>query len=74
MSHEAVAMVIGRAIADPVFRRRLVENAAEACKGYDLTAEELAALEAIDPQDLETFAASLPERIIKGVGGGLIGD
>ncbi len=74
MTREAVAMVIGRAIADPIFRQRLIQNAVEACRGYDLTAEELTGLEAIDPQSLETFASSLPERIIKGVGGGLIGD
>ncbi len=74
MSHEAVAIIIGRAVVDAEFRRKLIENAAEACQGYDLTAEELEALEALEPESLEVFAKSLPERLIKGVGAGLIGD
>jgi hypothetical protein len=74
MSHEAVAIIIGRAVVDAEFRRKLIENAAETCKGYDLTPEELEALEAIEPESLETLARSLPERLIKGVGAGLIGD
>ncbi len=74
MSHEAVVLILGRAVTDPEFRRRLIENAAEACAGYDLTAEELTDLEAIDPQSMETFASSLPERLIRGVGGGIIVD
>ncbi|MBN1483983.1 MAG: Franean1_4349 family RiPP [Chloroflexia bacterium] len=74
MSHEAVAIIIGRALTDSEFRQKLIDDAAAACQGYDLTAEELAALEAIEPENLETFAGSLPERLIKGVGGGFIGD
>jgi hypothetical protein len=74
MSHEAVIMVIGRAVVDLDFRRRLIDNAAEACAGYDLTEEELADLEAIESESLESFAKSLPDRLIKGVGGGIIVD
>jgi len=73
MSHEAVAIVIGRALTDAEFRKRLVANAAATCKGYDLTAEEMEALEQIEPESMEAFAKSLPERLIKGVGAGLIG-
>jgi hypothetical protein len=72
MSQQAVAEIIGRAITDPEFREKLIDDAAGACQGYDLTEEELAALEAIDPGDLQTFAENLPERLIRGAGGGLI--
>jgi hypothetical protein len=74
MSHEAVAIIIGRALTEPDFCQKLINDAAEACKGYDLTEEELAALEAIEPENLQSFASSLPDRLIKGVGGGLIVD
>lgn len=71
MSLEAVQMIIGRAATDAGFRKLLIANAAQACKGYDLTEEELAALEALDGESLETFAGQLPDRITKGAGGGL---
>lgn len=72
MSVEAVQMIIGRAATDPKFRKRLIENAAKACEGYDLTEEELAALEELDGESLEVFVGKLPPRIAKGAGGGLV--
>lgn len=72
MSLEAVQMIIGRAATDPKFRKRLIENAAQACQDYDLTTEELAALEALDSESLEAFAGTLPDRITKGAGGGFV--
>jgi hypothetical protein len=74
MSHQAVAEIIGRAVTDPVFRARLLEDAASACAGYDLTDEELAALEELDAAELEAMAANLPEQLIQGAGGGFIVD
>jgi hypothetical protein len=71
MSLEAVQMIIGRAATDPQFRKLLIEDAAKACEGYDLTEDELAALEALDGESLETFAGKLPPRITKGAGGGM---
>jgi hypothetical protein len=71
MSLETVQMIIGRAAIDPEFRKLLIENAAQACKGYDLTEDELAALEALDGESLEVFAGTLPSRLTKGHGGGL---
>jgi hypothetical protein len=71
MSLEAVQMIIGRAATDAAFRKLLIKNAAKACKGYDLTEDELAALEALDSESLEAFAGKLPERITKGAGSGL---
>ncbi|MFZ5918452.1 MAG: Franean1_4349 family RiPP [Chloroflexota bacterium] len=71
MSLEAVQQIIGRAATDPEFRKRLIENAAKACQGYDLTREELQALEELDGESLELFAGKLPPRITKGHGSGL---
>ncbi len=73
MSQEAVQMVIGRAVTDDEFRQRLIDNAHEACKGYDLTAEELEALEALDAASLKAFAGTLDVRISKTGGRGFLG-
>jgi len=71
MSIEAVQTIIGRAVLDEEFRKALIDNAAKACEGYDLTEEELEALEELDGESLETFAGKLPSRISKrGAGGG----
>src|SRR6478672_9612218 len=45
MSQHDVEHVIGRAATDTAFREALIKNAREACKGFDLTEEELDALE-----------------------------
>ncbi|MBN1483984.1 MAG: Franean1_4349 family RiPP [Chloroflexia bacterium] len=74
MSREAVEQIIGRAVTDAEFRQKLIGDAAVACQGYDLTAGELKALEEISAESMEAFASSLPERLIKGVGSGFIGD
>ena len=71
MSLEAVQVIIWRAATEPEFRKLLIENAAQACEGYDLTGEELAALEALDGESLEAFAGTLPNRITKAAGRGL---
>jgi hypothetical protein len=72
MSQEAVQQVIGRAVTDAAFRQQLIDNAHEACKGYDLTPEELEALEALDTASLKAFAGSLDIRITKSAGRGFV--
>ncbi len=72
MSQEVVQQIIGRAVTDAEFRQKLIDNAKEACKGYDLTPEELAALEALDAESLKAFAGSLDVRITKTAGKGFI--
>jgi hypothetical protein len=72
MSQEAVQQIIGRAVTDAAFRQQLIDNAHEACKGYDLTPEELAALEALDAASLKAFAGSLDVRITKSAGKGFL--
>ncbi len=56
--------LLGRALADAEFRARLFDDPRRAAQGagYDLTAEQLAALKTID---LQTFAESLDERLVK---------
>lgn len=72
MSQQAVEQIIGRAVTDAEFRKRLIDNAAEACEGYELTADELAALEALDAQSLAQFAGTLDSRISKTGGAGFM--
>ncbi|MEI7643945.1 MAG: Franean1_4349 family RiPP [Chloroflexales bacterium] len=72
MSQEAVQQIIGRAVTDAAFRQQLIDNAHEACKEYDLTPEELSALEALDAASLKAFAGSLDVRITKSAGKGFI--
>ncbi|HEY6958243.1 MAG TPA: Os1348 family NHLP clan protein [Candidatus Limnocylindria bacterium] len=55
MSTEALTKVISRSISDAMFRRQLAQNPDGAVRGYDLTAEELAALRANDTTRLAAF-------------------
>jgi hypothetical protein len=72
MSQHEIERVIGRAATDSAFRQALIENAREACKGYDLTDEEIEALETLDASSLASFAATLDRRISKSGGAGFI--
>ena len=65
MSQTEIERVIGRAATDAQFRQALIENAREACKEYDLSEDELDALEKLDSQSLLAFAGSLDKRISK---------
>lgn len=70
MSQHDIERVIGRAATDSEFRKALIDNARKACKGYDLTEDELDALEKLDAQSLMAFAGSLDNRISKSGGAG----
>lgn len=72
MSQEAVQKVIGRAITDAEFRQQLIDNARTACVGYDLTEDEINALEALDHDSLQAFAGKLDARLSKSAGRGFI--
>ena len=72
MSQHEVERIIGRAATDDAFRQALIDNAREACKEYDLTEEELNALEKLDSQSLLAFAGTLDRRISKTGGSGFI--
>ena len=70
MSQNEIERVIGRAVTDSAFRQALIDNAREACKGYDLTEDELDALELLDANSLMAFAGTLDQRISKTGGAG----
>jgi hypothetical protein len=72
MSQSEVERVIGRAVTDEGFRQQLIDSARAACKGYDLTEEELDALEKLDAQSMLAFAGSLDRRISKKGGTGFV--
>ncbi|MBK9715318.1 MAG: Franean1_4349 family RiPP [Kouleothrix sp.] len=72
MSQHEVERVIGRAVTDSAFRKALIDNAREACKGYDLTEDEIEALEALDSESLLAFAGTLDKRISKSGGMGFV--
>jgi Ribosomally synthesized peptide prototyped by Frankia Franean1_4349. len=65
MSLENVQTIIGRAIIEPEYRDLLFNDPAKAMEGYDLTKEELQALESIEKEKLNTLANDLEERVSK---------
>jgi|DewCreStandDraft_4_1066084.scaffolds.fasta_scaffold360550_1 hypothetical protein len=73
MSQSEVEKVIGRAITDVSFRTALLKDARAACKEYELSEEELEALEKLDESSMAAFAGTLDERISKKGGAGFIG-
>lgn len=72
MAQNEVERVIGRAVTDEAFRKQLIDDARAACAGYDLTEEELDALEKLDAQSLLAFAGTLDRRITKTAGAGFM--
>ncbi len=69
MSTQAVQTVIGRAVTDAAFRQALFADPAQALAGYDLSADELAALQALDAEQVAAFAGGLDARISKSMYG-----
>ena len=65
-----IERVIGRAVTDSAFRQALIDDARAACKEYDLTEDELDALEKLDASSLMAFAGTLDQRISKTGGAG----
>jgi hypothetical protein len=72
MSQHEIERVIGRAATDSAFRQTLIDDARAACKEYDLTEDELDALEKLDANSLLAFAGSLDKRISKTAGAGFV--
>jgi hypothetical protein len=72
MSQPEIERVIGRAVTDAAFRQALIDDARAACKEYDLTEDELDALEKLDAQSLLAFAGTLDRRISKTLGSGFV--
>jgi hypothetical protein len=72
MTQHEIERVIGRAATDSAFRQALIDDARAACKEYDLTEDELDALEKLDASSLLAFAGSLDKRISKTAGAGFV--
>jgi len=72
MSQHEIERVIGRAATDSAFRQALIDDARAACKEFDLTEDELDALEKLDAQSLLAFAGTLDKRISKTIGSGFV--
>ncbi len=72
MSSSAVQQVIHRAVSDASFRQQLQSNPASALRGFDLTADESAAISSHDPGRLAAFGVD--QRVSKafGLGGGAL--
>lgn len=64
MSVQSVTQVLERALSDPAFRELLKSNFDQAVRGYDLTADERAALRKGDESTLG--AMGVEERLSKG--------
>ena len=72
MSQSEIERVIGRAVTDSAFRQALIDDARTACKDYDLTEDELDALDKLDASSLMAFAGTLDSRISKTGGAGFV--
>jgi hypothetical protein len=59
MSKEALAKVVQRAISDGAFRRQLSSDPGTALRGFDLTADESAAIRSGDSSRLSTLGVDL---------------
>lgn len=70
VTHRSVETLIGRLATDPLVRRRFIANPAAVLRefqeqGCELTAVEVDALAATDPEVLRSFAQSIDRRIRK---------
>ena len=65
MSQREIQRLIGKALIDELFRRRLLSDPEEAVRshGFDLTEEELAALKARDRAEAEALATEMDQRL-----------
>lgn len=63
MSRKILEKIIGRAVMDPQFRQRMIEEPEIAFEEYDLTEEQLSAVKAIPTDALERFVQKLMENI-----------
>jgi hypothetical protein len=75
MSHRVVEIVLGRLATDEKLRERFASGADGAlqdlqAQGFELSPVERAALRALDPRILESFAAALDPRLQKAALGG----
>ena len=63
MSQEAVQNLIGRAVMDKAFRELLFSDPNKALEGYDLSEEEVKALEELEAEEFEAISGELEEEL-----------
>ena len=63
MTVESVTQIIGRAVVEPEYRALLFADQTTALNGYDLTEEEVAALQSLSRERFETMLADLRRKI-----------
>jgi len=66
MSQAVVMEIIGKAIEDEKFRKKLFKKPEKALEGYDLTDEEHASLSNLNEDNFDGFAGGLGDRNTKG--------
>ena len=71
MSQAVVMEIIGKAIDDKKFRKKLFKHPAKALKGYDLTDEERESLSNLNEDNFDDFTGDLGDRTTKGVSPGI---
>jgi len=64
MAYENLQAVVGTAIVDSTFRRRLLNRSLEALKPFDLSSEEVDAIRSIHADTFEGFASALNRWIV----------
>lgn len=64
-TQEDLRAVAGKAVADPAFRQKLLDNPEAAVReaGIDLSPEQMEALKNMDKEELEKGLADLDERL-----------
>lgn len=63
MSIEHVQEIIGKALNDSEYRELLFSDPNKALEGYDLSEEEVKALEELEAEEFEAISGELEERI-----------
>jgi len=64
MANETFQAIVGTALVDSRFRRRLLNRAPDALSGIDLTPQESAVIESIRSNTLQGFAGELDQWLV----------
>jgi hypothetical protein len=75
-THEDLRAVAGKALADPEFRKKLIDNPEAAVKeaGIELSEEQMQALKEMDKEQFEKGLAEIDERLTMGCWSRSIGE
>lgn len=68
MSENALKQIINQAVIDPDFRNKLLSNPTSVIADFELTDEEKVLIQNLSPDNFDTLAGSLEERISRARG------